>query len=182
MFGLEAAIDTKWLEEIQEAAAVFPDEVDRWIKRDLAPFVQNYVDTTLRVAPPRRMWPGDYPEGKLEWTSERQRRYVHAVILDHDADGNVIPYQRTDTLIHDWHVITDYQQGFSGIQVYNLNDAAQYVYGDEQAEHKQRFHTITGWPTALEHLQAVSILLGDRIEDGWPLVLDELLMEAQRRG
>ncbi|MFA7386081.1 MAG: hypothetical protein WCZ87_00315 [Thiohalobacteraceae bacterium] len=175
MFGMEAALDTGWIRDIQEAFALFPEEVDRWVRRDIVPYARHYVDKTLRVAPPRRQWPGDYP---LEWTSEKQRKAYWAT----NGFGAGIPYRRTNTLIHDWHVIADYQAGFTGVQVYNLNDAAQYVYGDDQALHKQWFHTVTGWPTALEHLQALSLELGDRIEDGWPHVLDEMLMEAQRHG
>jgi hypothetical protein len=156
---------------IQDAFGRFPAAVDAYARREVRPFVSQMVDKHLRVEPPVRDWPADYPEGKLEWTSEKQRRYVHAVILEHDEDGNVIPYERTHDFVHGWHVRADYTNGLTAIRIFHEDDVMQFITGLRQ----QRFHRITGWPYAPDVMQVIELETAEFVNQGLPSVLDQAM-------
>lgn len=160
------AIDDDALRLIQDNIQALPDQVDRWVRKDIVPFIRHRVDKTLRVEPRVRRWPVDYPLGHLEWTSARQRRYFWAVLARFDAEGNYIPYQRSHKLSQGWHVLADYKNGLTRVLVTHDSDIEQYVYGRRQ----QRFHQITGWPGTGDVLQELSLDVTDRIYDGWQLL------------
>lgn len=170
MFRTAVALDIEWLNTLQQVHAIIPDHIEAYAKRDLRPSVSQRVDTTLRVEPPVRSWPDDYP---IEWTSEKQRRYVMAFVLERDANGNIIPYERTHEYVHGWHVQGNYAHGLTAIEVFHDSDVADFIGGRRQ----QRFHRITGWANAPDTLQVLSIDLNDRIEVGLPLVIDEAFEE-----
>jgi len=156
MFEAIVAFDPTPLVQIQTFARQFPDEVKAIAKTDIVPFVRHAVDKSLRIEPPVRRYPGDYP---LEWTSAKQAYYVKNFVLKHDADGHIIPYTRTHALVKAWHVIANYSQGLTNVRVFNDSPAAQYVYGRRQ----QRFHRITGWPNAADELQRLSLDVDERL-------------------
>lgn len=164
MFTADVAISTDWLDELQEAAKSIPDAVGSYARRELRPFVSQWVDRTLRREP----GPVKYP---LAWESDQQKGYYFAVIAQYDAQGNVIPYQRTHQYVSSWHVQADYTNGLSSITVENLASYAQYVGGRRQ----QRFHRNTGWPNAADELQLISVELDERIEAGLPILIDQVL-------
>ena len=161
---LNVAIDTTHLDNIQATAKRFPDLIERYAKRDIAPYLRNEVTKRLRREPGVVVYP-------IEWTSERQRLAFFAS----DGFGHGIPYQRSGQLIHDWHVIGDYRGGLTSIRVFNDNPAARYIYGDEAGKHQQQFHKNTGWPTFVDVLQILSLEVNDRIEDGWGSVITQAL-------
>jgi hypothetical protein len=158
MFTADVAFDLAWLDAIRAAAEVMPEWMARYVRRDLRPFVSQFVDRTLRREP----GPVVYP---FLWASELQRRAFFAT----DGFGHGIPYRRKRRYIHGWHVIGDYTDTFSGITVSNDWPAAEFVGGRRQ----QRGHRQTGWPNAIEVIQVISLDVNDRIEVGLPLVLDD---------
>lgn len=80
--------------------------------------------------------------GHLRWKSEKQRRYVMALLR---STGN-LPYQRTHELSKAWHVDPIELDGGGGFSVYNTSSIIQYVEGDSA----QPFHLDTGWVQAAE--------------------------------
>jgi hypothetical protein len=157
---------------LQQAQAVFdtaPELIERFLRKDILPYTQGLVTKRLRKAP----GPAHYP---IQWTSEKQRKAFFAT----DGFGSGIPYQRTDGMIHDWHVRVDRNRGFTSLLVMNDNPAARYVYGDEHGLHQQRFHLNTGWPTYVQELQAISLTVNDRIDERLPNVLAEAFLGETR--
>ncbi len=166
MFSATAAIDTEWLNTLQQVHEIIPDAIDDYARRDLRPFVSQRVDATLRVEPPVRAFPEDYP---LEWTSEKQRRYVMAKLRREDN----LPYQRTHEYVRGWHVWGDYTRGLTAIDVFHDGEVSEFVGGRQQ----QLMHRITGWANAPDVLQVLSIDLNERIEVGLPVVLDQAFVD-----
>jgi len=172
MYSAEVLIDLDKLIQIQDAAEQFPAIIDRYVRKDLVPFIRHWVDTRLRVEP----GPVVYP---IKWTSERQRRYYFGVIAVYNVNTHeVMPYKRTHQLIHDWHVYGDYKKGFRSVRVVNDNPVAQYVFGDEKGKHQQKFHRNTGWARGVEQLQALALATDDRIDDGWGSSMEEMMLAA----
>ena len=157
MFTAQVVLELDWLDTIRAAAEVLPEVVARYVRRDIRPFVSQWVDKTLRREP----GPVVYP---FVWASERQRRAFFAT----DGFGHGIPYQRSHAYVHSWHVRADYTDTFSGIAVYSDSPSADFVGGRQQ----QPGHVQTGWPNAVEVIQVISIETNDRLEDGLPSVLD----------
>lgn len=108
--------------------------------RQVEPILMDELATT----PKRRVYPKDYPNGRLEWTSERQRRWYWANV------GR--PYQRTGQLARGWRSTVQYAGGRVTIIVENPSRAAPFVYGSlaqtNALRFQQRFHAITGWQPA----------------------------------
>lgn len=104
----------------------------------------------LSDEPPRRKYPQDYPAGKLEWTSERQRKAFWAS----DGFGSGIPTVRDHAMSKGWRVTGGAtSKGFEMV-VENVVEESKFVYGTLAARvstakrPQQRFHAITGWPLA----------------------------------
>lgn len=157
MFTAQVALDTVWLDDIREAVGILPGVVNRYVRREIRPFVSQWVDKTLRREP----GPVSYP---YLWESLRQMRAYFAT----DGFGHGIPYRRTHGYVHSWHVIADYTDTFSGIAVFSDSPSADFVGGRRQ----QPGHVQTGWPNAVEVIQVISIETNDRLEAGLPIVLD----------
>ena len=157
MFTAQVALDPAWLGLIQQAAQDIPDVISWYVRRDIRPFVSQWVDKTLRREP----GPVAYP---FLWASEKQRRAFFAT----DGFGSGIPYQRSHAYIHSWHVQADYTDTFSGIAVYSDSPVVEFVGGRQQ----QPGHVQTGWANAIEVIQVISLETNDRIEVGLPSVLD----------
>jgi hypothetical protein len=71
------------------------------LKRELQAW-QTRTTAKLQVEPPLRQ--GE----RVRWTSRKQERYVKGFVLKKDAEGNLIPYQRTGKLAQGWEVFVDY--------------------------------------------------------------------------
>ncbi len=108
----------------------------------------------LQDIPPRRNYPDDYP---LEWTSEKQRKYVMGFVLK----GK--PYQRSGDTARKWKYRVTTRNNKIEMKIENRSPHSKFVYGDIGMRRgasrelylkpKQRFHTITGWPSAYEIIQ-----------------------------
>jgi hypothetical protein len=167
VYSVEVTADDEQLIELQQVFALLPEEVIRYAKRELRPFVSQRIDKTLRREPPTPFVQAGGRMPYIRWTSERQRRYV---LAKQRREGN-LPYQRSHDYIHGWHVVGDYTEGLSSIRVYHDWEGATFVGGEDQ----QIFHWDTGWPNANEVLQVLSIDLDERIEIGLPIVMEQAL-------
>lgn len=76
--------------------------------------------------------PAPKPTYPLRWASERQRRYVIAMLK---AQGN-LPYRRTNQMPRGWVI----ERTETGYRIYNTNDAAVHVYGNYEGARQQPMH------------------------------------------
>ena len=166
MITLKVSYSTKNLEALEHGLDVFPETFNRFVRRDIVPFARNEVTKRLRREPGAVVYP-------IQWTSEKQRKYYFWAVAPRDAQGNVMAYERTGQIEHDWHVIGDYDKGFAGITVFNENPKALYIYGDEFGYHQQQFHINTGWPSFRDELVEISLLANDRATAAFPFVWGE---------
>ncbi len=162
MITLKVSYSTKTLDALAHGLDVFPETFNRFVRRDMVPFIQNEATRRLRREPGVVVYP-------IQWTSEKQRLAFFAT----DGFGHGIPYQRTGQIEHDWHVIADYRNGFAGITVFNDSPVAMYIYGDEFGRHQQPMHIDTGWPTFRDHLMEISLAASDRAAAALPFVWGE---------
>ncbi len=161
MIDIDAAISTEWLDELQEAFEFIPEAIDRFARKDLRPFASQWVDRTLRQEPGPVVHP-------IEWESDKQLRWYWWQV----GLGNIeVPYVRTHEYVNAWHVTADYENGLTAINVRNDSDHGEFVGGRRQ----QKMHRNTGWPSAPEELQLLSLALDERIEVGLPIVIDQIL-------
>lgn len=167
MFRAEVVSDgDDWLRNLQQVHAVVGDKIKQYARREVRPFVSQQVDKTLRREPPERQYPADYP---LEWTSDRQRKYVMAKLR---REGN-LPYRRSHEFVRQWHVRGDYTNGLTSIVVYHDSDIEQYVTG----RRRQEFHRITGWPSSGDVLQVIALEVEQFVRAGLPRVVREAFDE-----
>jgi len=121
-------------------------KIGREVIRETSPDLLDKLEDT----PPRRSYPSDYPGGKLEWTSDNQRKAHWAS----DGFGAGIPFERSGKLADNWQVEGSARSGGFNITVQNTNPASKFVYGSlaqnetQAARFQQNFHKITGWPLA----------------------------------
>lgn len=104
-----------------------------------------------------------YPERRpvraSEYVSEKQRRYVYGFVLKKDANGNILPYQRTGGLADAWSLRYIETPNGGTFIFENTADAARYVGGtlakniSAALKHRQPFHAKTGWQTYSETVQ-----------------------------
>ena len=77
--------------------------------------------------------PGRKPSYPINWDSERQRRFVLAMLREKDN----LPYQRTGALPAGW---TIERAGENGYRLQNTADAAVYVYGNYEGARQSKIH------------------------------------------
>lgn len=87
--------------------------------------------------------------GKLDWTSDRQRKFVMAMYREKGIDK----YERTGKLAQGWMVKMVTEGGVLRFVVENPAPQAKFVYGSMAKDvsaakrFQQRFHQATGWQT-----------------------------------
>lgn len=115
--------------------------------------VRPFALAELQTIPKRR------PVGRDEYVSDAQRGYVYGVVLQKDAQGNIIPYERTGDTAAGWEVLFTSTPGGGGVAIANPTRAARFVYGSlardrQQAlRFQQPFHARTGWQAATDTVQ-----------------------------
>ena len=123
--------DTDVLEALAEALVESPKLFAIRIERELMPDFRQIALELLRSEP----GPPRYP---IQWTSEKQRRFVMAML----RRAGKIPYVRTHELAQSWQVEFLRDGDLPGeVVIDNQANAAIFVYG----EHQQLFHANTGW-------------------------------------
>lgn len=150
MYSVTATLDTSAPEKVLRAAKMLPNLTRREVRRLAMPHVERRVQDTLMQPP----GPVQYTDnGRLRWASEKQRRYVIGYVLDKDAAGNIIPYERTGEYEEGWEVELLTVEDGGVIVVRNPVPYAAFVGGAWQ----QPYHEDTGWSRArmvIEELQA----------------------------
>lgn len=93
------------------------------------------------------------PKYPIEWTSEKQRRYVMGYVLERDENGEIIPYQRTGDLARGWELRYIRTPEGGAFIFRNETPYVRFVGGslarslDSATRFKQQFHSNTGWQT-----------------------------------
>jgi hypothetical protein len=149
--GYEITVDTDILDAISEQAQRTPGLMATAFQRQ-AQRLRSVALSRLHVEPGKPVYP-------IQWTSEKQRRFVMAKLR---RDGN-LPYQRTGALVNAWQVdynTADYE-GF--LRVFNPSDVEQYVTGIRQ----QKFHSNTGWYRSQDILTELMVEAEDRLIETW---------------
>jgi len=100
--------------------------------------------------------PGRKPTYPIDWDSDKQRRYVMAML----RAANNIPYRRTDELPKGW---TIERAGANGYMLHNPAPAAVYVYGNYEGRRQSHIHE-GRHPVAQETVEAAIQRLPDDIE------------------
>lgn len=91
-------------------------------------------------------------DGKLDWASEKQRKFVMAMY----REKGIEKYTRTHQLSQGWTVVATTEGGVFRIVIENPAPQAKFVYGSLAQDRaaalrfKQRFHTNTGWQDATD--------------------------------
>ncbi len=116
--------------------------------------VKRKALAALKAEPP--LWPASKPR---RWKSERQRRYVIAMLREEDN----LPYQRTHDLANAWKL--DLTATDDGVVMTAENDdpAVNFVQGDWA----QPMHLDSGWPQAAEVLTQAQEELNDGMIEDW---------------
>lgn len=100
--------------------------------------------------------PGKKPTYPINWDSDRQRRYVLAML----RAANNLPYRRTDNLPSGW---TIERAGENGYKLFNPASAAVYVYGNYEGARQSKIHE-NRWPIMQEIVEAAIVKLPPDIE------------------
>lgn len=88
----------------------------------------------------------------IQWTSDKQRKFVMAMLRKDNPDGT--EYPRTHALSQGWVVKSSTQGNVFSITFENPAPEAKFVYGsmaknvNAAARFQQRFHIATGWQAA----------------------------------
>lgn len=114
-----------------------------------ADIIQPQALAQLRVVPRKRSYPTNYPDGRLPFDTEKQRRYFWAVIAEFDANGNYVGYTRTGAIPNAWGVRRNVAGLTAQFIIENTNPKSKYVYGslslNAPGRFQQHFHNATGW-------------------------------------
>jgi hypothetical protein len=115
----------------------------------------------LAQAPARPAYP-------IQWTSERQRRYVMALLRANDN----LPYRRTERLERGWQSVIRPEAFGASITTFNAMPYAKFVQGglnvpvgSSAFPPQQRFHRISGWrPAQPIIVEAMTTIRDDVVE------------------
>ena len=159
MFQLTAQIDA----DILDAYADFARNAPRTVATFLGGTVRN--DMMQKVQQRVTRYPGKVSL-PIQWTSPKQKGYVFKFVLKRDAQGNIIPYQRTGGLGKAW--VVDVERNGLALHVYNSASSATFVIGARQ----QQFHKNTGWPPAKTELDKIMEETIDMLIEAWVNLVD----------
>lgn len=138
MIKLRVTVDAGVIQAVRKLAKKMPTKMEQEFKA-ISDEVQAGLLNELRAMQPGR------PKYPIQWTSEKQRRYVMWKLR---KAGN-LPYRRTGALMKAWRSrrYTTKSGGF--LTVTNDVSIAPYVIGDAAYPGWQQFfHIQTGWPIA----------------------------------
>lgn len=166
-YEFDADVLGAWISQLQQT----PRAVNTFLQKTVVGHIQREVDAkiTPKLQAVGPVVYGQWPEGAwIQWKSRRQRRFVHANILKHDAQGNTIPYSRTGALAAGMKVELDLATGT--ISIVNRAPGAIFTIG----EYQQPFHRNTGHPDITE--DAFNIFISANVEnmliEGWVSIVD----------
>jgi hypothetical protein len=172
-FDLSIEFEDEVLKDLYAFQDIAPD-----LFRRKVPAIARRVGRDLRAEmkaltppSPASKWPNHpYP---LRWASERQRRYVMALLRSMGGP----PYRRTGELEDGWHVRVEKDQ--AGSAIYIENDAPHwlYVYGGPGVlgQWQQPFHQDIGWPDFGAVFESYEARIQDEVEVLWTTLVQDVL-------
>lgn len=156
MYSVTLSVDADIIEAIDHAARDAPKLMQTAYERATRR-LRSQLRDELAEQPGKPRYP-------LRWKSDRQRRYVMAML----RRENNLPYRRTGRLGKGWKV-TIIGQGSGGLlQIENEVPYARFVQGDDA----QPFHLDTGWPQAAELVVKYRDLAEERLIQTFFTIVD----------
>jgi len=145
---IQMTVKTRGAELIRKGLQDLTAEVPKIARKDIYTSMLN-VRRIMRT-------PGKKPTYPIQWDSDKQRRYVLAML----RAANNLPYTRTDQLPRGWIIE---RAGENGYKLYNPAPAAVYVYGNLEGERQSKIHE-QRWPVMQEVVEAAILELPPAIE------------------
>lgn len=130
---VQLSVKATGAEVVRKGLADLEAAVPKIARKDIYDMMRAALKT-LRTPGKRITYP-------VKWDSERQRRYVLALL----RSQNNLPYRRTDELPRGWTI----EKLDKGYRLYNPSSAAVYVYGDFEGARQSRIHQ-QRWPLTQE--------------------------------
>ena len=165
-FELDAQDAANW-RSLGESA---PRTMQTFLGGTMANYMEEEVDRRLALTP----GPVKLP---IQWTSEKQRRYYFGFVAKRDAQGNIIPYQRTGDYNRSWFVRFNLQNfsigiGNSAMTKGSPNWPSQPLFDFLMGEQQQAFHKNTGWIEGIDPLLDIIIGSMDMLADAWADIME----------
>lgn len=111
-------------EIVRKGLADLEAEIPKIARRDIYDMMRE-VRSIMRT-------PGRRPTYPIQWDSDKQRRYVLALLRSQDN----LPYQRTDELPSGW----DIERTGHGYRLFNRAPQAVYLYGNFEGARQSKIH------------------------------------------
>lgn len=121
---VQMTIKATGAEIVRKGLADIEAEIPKIARKDIYDVMRS-IRTKMRT-------PGKKPTYPIKWDSEKQRRYVIAMLRER---GN-LPYRRTNALPSGWTI----ENVGSGYRLANPAQAAVYVYGNYEGARQSRIH------------------------------------------
>jgi hypothetical protein len=112
----ELIIDTDIFDAIADGAKKMPTLMNTAVQKRLLPRIRKRVLVRLQTEPPSAKHP-------IEWTSEKQRRFVMAKL----KRENNLPYNRSGDLVKKWTVVLVTTGDLTEIVAENQSAIGKYV-------------------------------------------------------
>src|SRR5262245_22938892 len=132
MIKVSLAIPKDVFDELRSLPSRSRRRFNTKVKEEVQPAVQKNVTELLGEDP----GPVKYP---FEFATAKSRRFYFW------AFKGQIPYKRTGAIQRGWSVLITRSGEKSYIEIFNKDDAAQYVYGDLPRQRQVTGHKNTGW-------------------------------------
>lgn len=138
---VKATLDITPLEAaISVLGNILPDSIEltaRASAKRVEPQIRSLAEAPRAVVRP------------IQWKSPKQRKYYLAKVAKRDAQGKIIPYQRTGEIPQGWNVDAVRVDDSTLVGLSNTVPGAEFVYGlVNDMSYQQPFHRITGWAGA----------------------------------
>lgn len=155
-FQIAPDILPTWIDNIENQTVLLAEVIEE------SGGIMDDMETELDAV---NVYPGPvaYP---IEWTSEKQRRFVFGFVLKRDAQGNIIPYERKGTMFDEAKV--EFDASLLTLRITDPNPIRRYVVDTDQ----QKFHKNTGWFQSDEPYMEITISAQQRIIDSWFRIID----------
>lgn len=156
MISVTLTVDADILEAIDVAARDAPKLMqtayDRQTRR-----LRSQLKEELAAYPPQPKYP-------LRWKSDRQRRYVMALL----RRTNNLPYKRTNRLGKGWKVTVVSDNANGVLMVENEVSYARFVQGDDAMP----YHLDTQWPQLAPIISEFREQAEERLIQTWFSIID----------
>ena len=156
-FDAAADILEAWSDAIQQS----PKTAKVFISGTVKASIENWIIELIIPA----MYPNPV-KLPFKFKTHKSQKYYFGFVAKRDSLGNVIPYQRTGSLVEDWEVLL----GSNPLQltIFHPGIADRFVIGKDQ----QPGHVNTGHPRVDIIIIEIYELATDMSIDGWFSIID----------